>query len=203
MDKYPMITKREGLKSAFLLGLVAQLGLSPNCANAQASPARSSTLVVYFTRTGNTRVIARQISRALQADIFEIEPREAYPEDYEETVAQARRERETGFEPPLSQRVAYIEQYDTIFLGFPIWGMSMPPVIRTFLSSHDLSGKNLVPFITHGGYGLGNSLEVVGEHAPQARLIENFSLESDQERRTLEQVTAWLGRLDEATDGSK
>ena len=203
MDKYPRITTRDGLKSAVLLGLVAQLGLSPNYANAQSSSKRSSTLVTYFTRTANTRVVASQISRALQADIFEIQPREAYPEDYEETVAQARREREAGFEPPLSQRVTNIGQYQTIFLGFPIWGMSVPPVIRTFLSSHDLSGKNVVPFITHGGYGLGDSLEVVGEHAPQARLIENFSLEADQERRTLEQVTAWLGGLDGLKEASQ
>ena len=152
-------------------------------------------LVAYFTRTGNTRVIARQIRRALDADLFEIQPAEPYPEDYEETVAQATRERESGFEPPLAALVPDIERYETVFLGFPIWGMSAPSVIRSFLSKHDLSGKTLVPFITHGGYGLGNSLSVVGEHAPQARLLEGFSLEADQERRTLEQVTSWLGGI--------
>ena len=89
--------------------------------------------------------------------------------------------------------VPNIERYETVFLGFPIWGMSAPSVIRSFLSKHDLSGKTLVPFITHGGYGLGQSLSVVAEHAPQARLLEGFSLEADQERRTLEQVTSWLG----------
>ncbi len=82
-----------------------------------------------------------------------------------------------------------------VFLGFPIWGMSAPPVTSSFLARHDLSGKALVPFITHGGYGLGNSLDVVRERAPQAQLIEGFSLEADQERRTLEQVTSWLGDL--------
>ena len=150
-------------------------------------------LVAFFTRTGNTAVIARQIRRALDADLFEIQPAEPYPEDYEETVAQATRERESGFEPPLAALVPNIERYETVFLGFPIWGMSAPSVIRSFLSKHDLSGKTLVPFITHGGYGLGESLSVVAEHAPQARLLEGFSMEADQERRTLEQVTSWLG----------
>ncbi len=150
-------------------------------------------LVAYFTRTGNTRVIARQIRRARDAELFEIQPAGPYPEDYEETVSQATRERESGFEPPLAALVPNIEGYETVFLGFPIWGMSAPSVIRSFLSQHDLSGKTLVPFITHGGFGLGNSLSIVSEHAPQARLLEGFSLEADQERRTLEQVTSWLG----------
>jgi len=74
--------------------------------------------------------------------------------------------------------------------------MSVPPVIRSFLSGHDLAGKTLVPFITHGGYGLGDSLDVVREHAPDARILDGFSLEADQERRTLERVTGWLGGIE-------
>ena len=188
-----MITRREGLKSALLLGITANLGLAADRASAQAVSGSRRVLVAYFTRTGNTRVIARQIRRALDADLFQIEPAEPYPEDYEETVAQATRERESGFEPPLAELAPDIARYETVFLGFPIWGMSAPSVIRSFLSKHDLSGKTLVPFITHGGYGLGQSLSVVSEHAPQARLLEGFSLEADQERRTLELVTSWLG----------
>jgi hypothetical protein len=71
--------------------------------------------------------------------------------------------------------------------------MTAPAVIRSFLSRHDLSGKTLVPFITHGGYGLGQSLSVVAEHAPRARLLEGFSMQADQERETLSRVTRWLG----------
>ena len=193
MEQDKMITRREGLKSALLLGMTVSLGLAAGRANAQASSGSRSVLVVYFTRTGNTAVIARQIRRALDADLFEIQPAEPYPEDYEETVAQATRERESGFEPPLATLAPNMERYETVFLGFPIWGMSAPSVIRSVLSQHDLSGRTLVPFITHGGYGLGQSLSVVSEHAPQARLLEGFSLEADQERRTFEQVTSWLG----------
>jgi flavodoxin len=187
-----MIIRREGL-SALLLGMTVDLGLDANRANAQAESGNATILVASFTRTGNTRVIARQIRRALGADLFEIEPAEPYPEDYEETVAQATRERESGFEPPLAALAPNMARYETVFLGFPIWGMSAPSVIRSFLSNHDLQGKTLIPFITHGGYGLGQSLSVVAEHAPQARLLEGFSMEADQERRTLEQVTSWLG----------
>jgi flavodoxin len=193
MEHDKMITRREGLKDTLLLGIALKVAVGPDRVNAEAASGSGKVLVAYFTRTGNTRVIARQIRRALDADLFEIQPAEAYPEDYEETVAQATRERESGFEPPLAARARNMERYEMVFLGFPIWGMSAPSVIRSFLSEHDLSGKTLVPFITHGGYGLGQSLSVVSEHAPQARLLEGFSMEADQERSTLEQVTGWLG----------
>ncbi|MEB2847980.1 flavodoxin [Rhizobiales bacterium RZME27] len=151
-------------------------------------------LVAYFTRTGNTEVIARQIRRAQEASLFRIEPATPYPEDYALTVAQARSETQSGYLPPLAQVVADIGRYRTIYLGFPIWGMTVPPVVRSFLRAHDLSGKTVVPFITHGGYGIGNSTEILQSFATGAELAPAFTMEADQERRTLEQVTGWLSR---------
>ena len=86
----------------------------------------SKTLVAVFTRSGNTRVIAGQLQRALGADLFEIQPAQPYPEDYEQTVEQARRERDSGFEPALKATVPNIAAYETLFLGFPIWGETAP-----------------------------------------------------------------------------
>ena len=91
--------------------------------------------------------------------------------------------------------VAHIEAYETIFLGFPIWGETAPAVIRSFLHGHELNGKTIRPFITHGGYGLGNSLSVVEGHAPGARIDPPFVMEADQERRTLNQVRGWLAQI--------
>lgn len=152
----------------------------------------SRILVAYFSRTGNTRVIAGLIHRRLGADLFQIAPAVPYPEDYLATVDQARQESGSGYEPALAARVPDVATYDLVFLGFPIWGTTAPPVVRTFLSLHDLSGKTVIPFITHGGYGLGNSLSVIANHAPKARLLEAFVMEADQERRTMERVTGWL-----------
>ena len=152
-------------------------------------------MVAYFSRSGNTRVIAGQIQRARASDLFEIVPATPYPDDYEQTVEQARRERDSGYEPPLKSTVAAVASYETIFLGFPIWGETAPPIIRSFLARHDLSGKTLIPFVTHGGYGLGSSLSVLAQHAPGARLIEGLTMEADQERRTLNAVTQWLGTV--------
>ena len=168
-------------------------GASDAAGQSRTPQARESkVLVAYFTRTGNTGVIARQIRRALSADLFEIQSNEPYPEDYEQTVSQAVRERDSGYRPPLKSSVPNISAYEVAFLGFPIWGETAPPVIRSFLSQHDLSGKAVVPFITHGGYGQGRSMNVVREHAPRASILNPFVLEADQERRTLTQVSRWL-----------
>ena len=141
-------------------------------------------------------MIAGQIRRALGADLFEIEPAEPYPEDYEATVSQAQSEREAGYEPPLKAPVPNIELYEAIFLGFPIWGMTAPSVIRSFLSSHDLSDKTLVPFITHGGYGLG--AKPFGRRRARAAGTAPRGLSPCKPIRSEKrcaQVTRWLGGI--------
>jgi len=108
---------------------------------------KSRILVVYFSRSGNTRVIAGVIHRSLNTDLFEIEPATPYPEDYFQTVEQAKNEREQEVKPVLKNSVADISHYETVYLGFPIWGTSVPPVVQTFLSSHNLAGKLLIPLL--------------------------------------------------------
>jgi flavodoxin len=163
--------------------------------NQNALGSSSPILVAFFSRSGNTKVIAGQLHRELGADLFEIRPAKPYPEDYEQTVEQARQERDAGTRPELKAKVASIAAYDTVFLGFPIWGETTPPIIRSFVAAHDLSGKIVRPFITHGGYGLGDSLAVLKSHASYARLMPAFSMEADQERRTMIQVRDWLGSI--------
>jgi flavodoxin len=152
-------------------------------------------LIAYLNRSGNTRVIAGTLQRALEADLFEIRPARPYPDDYEQHVAQATRERDSGFEPTLAENVANIAAYDEIYLGFPIWGETIPPPVRSFLKTHDLQGKTVRPFITHGGYGVGSSPSVLTNHAVGARIEKAFVMEADQERRTMNAVHGWLDQL--------
>ncbi len=151
-------------------------------------------LVAYLSRSGNTRVIAGTLHRLLGAELFEIRPATPYPEDYEQNVAQAAQERDRGYEPSLASEVADFASFDEIFLGFPVWGETTPPPIRSFLKSHDWKGKVIRPFITHGGYGVGESLSVLTRHTPGAKIEKPFVVEADQERRTLNQVKDWLGQ---------
>ena len=186
------ISRRTLLAAPGLLPLAVQAASGQPAGGSRRTT--SKILVAYFSRSGNTRVIAGTLQRELGADLFEIRPERLYPDDYEETVAQATRERDSGFEPPLEAVVADIAAYDTIFLGLPIWGETAPPVIRSFLRAHDLSGKALRPFITHGGYGPGLSMAVITAHAPGALIEPPLVMEADQERRTLTQVRDWLAQ---------
>lgn len=127
--------------SSLVLPLTAGASAWCRCGGGR-SPPRCKTLVAYFSRSGNTRVIAGQIHRARRADLFVIKPAKAYPEDYFETVEQARQERDNGYEPPLKTQVAGMANISTLFLGFPIWGETVPPAIRSFLSAYDLSGRS-------------------------------------------------------------
>jgi flavodoxin len=155
----------------------------------------SRILVAYFSRSGNTRVVAGLIQRALGTDLFEIRPASAYPEDYLETVEQARQERDREYEPALAAKVTNMPDYDIVYLGFPIWGETAPPIIRSFLKAHDLAGKTVITFVTHGGYGLGNSHSVLASRAPKAQLRRGFSMQADQERQTMNRVNSWLSEI--------
>jgi flavodoxin len=193
MNDPDSMSRRRFVAPCALLPLAA-LAAPRGAAAGAKQPTGSRVLVAYFSRSGNTRVIAGHIGRSLGATVFDIQPAQPYPEDYFQTVEQARRERDSGFRPPLKGRVANIDAYDVLYLGFPIWGETAPPVIRAFLAAHTLTGKTVIPFITHGGYGIGDSLKVVAAHAPAARLLDAaLVMQADQERQTTERVNSWLG----------
>lgn len=178
-----------------MMAAIAAFPLAEVADTADANAARARTLVAYFSRSGNTRVIAGVIQRAQHADLFEIRPARSYPEDYFETVEQARQERDRDSRPTLANLVVNLASYDTVFLGFPIWGETLPSVIRTFLATHDLAGKVVIPFITHGGYGPGDAATQLLKRATGAKVQAAFVMEADQERRTTTQVQTWLGKF--------
>ena len=191
MVPLPNPTRRILLMASILSSVATDAAASP-AAGTSGPPDGGKVLVAYFSRSGTTRVIAGVISRLLGADLFEIEPATPYPADYFATVEQARRERDSDYEPALKANVPGMAAHQTIYLCLPIWGETAPPVIRSFLTAHDLSTKTLVPVITHGGYGLGSSLAVLRSHAPKARLLEGFTMQAPQERQTTTRVVAWL-----------
>ena len=138
-------------------------------------------LIVYLSRTNNTKVLAEIIQQKVGGDLVALELENPYHDDYDAIVKQVAHENETGFLPPLKSKVD-ISEYDTIFLGFPTWGMQLPPPMKSFLHENNLSGKTVIPFNTHGGYGLGNSFEMVKEFCPYSNVLKGFSLEGGSER---------------------
>lgn len=198
MVEIPTMTRRDTLYalalSVFGTGFAASgVGCSAESSKVLAESNNSSRkLVAYLSRSGNTRVIAGQLKRTFSADIFEIRTATPWPEDYEEMVAWASRMRTSATPPPLAESVSEIGKYDVVFLGSPIWGEALPAPVRTFLTTHNLSGKTLVPFFTYGCCGAGSAPETIAKLAPRAKIMEPFSLKCDQERDTMNSVNDWL-----------
>src|SRR5690606_8460446 len=101
---------------------------------------------------------------------------------YQAIVDQVAEENATGFLPPLKTKIDNIEKYDVVFVGFPTWGMQLPPPMKSFLRQYDLSGKNIIPFNTNAGYGVGSSFETVRELCPDSNIPEGFSTKGGIER---------------------
>lgn len=124
----------------------------------------SKVLVVYFSRTGenynvgnvevgNTAMVASYIKDYLKADSFEIVPVNKYPDTYQECLDQATKEKNENARPEIQNKISNFDQYDTIFVGYPIWWADMPMIMHTFFESYDFNGKKVIPFNTHEGSG--------------------------------------------------
>jgi flavodoxin len=139
-------------------------------------------LIVYLSRTNNTKAIAEIIQKDVGGTLIALELKNPYPENYLATVDQVAKENETGFFPPLKTKIDNIQEYDTVFVGFPTWGMQLPPPMKSFLKQYDLSGKVIVPFNTNGGYGIGSTFDTVKELCPNSKVVEGFSIKGGVER---------------------
>lgn len=200
-NKKNLLSRRSLLSAPPLLatalaasGASAQQTVWPYSLHQSSQPVgKSDELIVVFSRTGNTRLAAHKIHDRRQSDWFEILVRRPYPNDYEQTVERASREREDRAYPDLTEGVSAIERYRTVFVCFPIWGMDVAAPMCSFLQSHDLSGKRLLPVITHGGYGTGNALNTLARLAPYAEIALPFTMQSEMERSVIERVDEWLG----------
>lgn len=114
----------------------------------------SKILIAYYSYSGNTKEVAETIHAKIGGKLFEIKTEGTYPAEYRPMTVQAKKEIEEGYRPKLISQVDNISQYDVIFLGSPNWWGTITPQVSSFLSSYDLSGKTIVPFITHGGGGV-------------------------------------------------
>ena len=173
----------------FLLMVIASICTLSACSRAQNPPAETAVLpaarnvlIVYLSRTNNTKALAEMIHENVGGKLVPLELVTPYPKDYKTTVGQVAKENETGFLPPLKTRIDSIGKYDVVFVGFPTWGMQLPPPIKSFLRQYDLSGKTVIPFNTNAGYGIGSSFQTVRELCPNSRVWEGFSTKGGVER---------------------
>lgn len=130
----------------------------------QADTTKQTTkksLVVYYSQSGHTKALANVIQKNTGADIFELELASPYPDNYNQMTEQVGKEQADHITPKLSKKIENINDYDTIFIGSPIWRSSLAPPMASFITSYDLSGKTILPFFTSDSGTLGNSVSVI------------------------------------------
>lgn len=196
---------------AALISLISctKTSAEENTPSASPSGGEESILIVYVSRTENTKAVAEIIQQRVGGDMVQLELKTPYPDDYQEIVEQVDRENEAGYLPPLKTHIDNLKDYKTVFLGFPTWDMQLPPPMKSFLHQHDLSDKVVIPFNTHGGYGKGSSFRTLREMSPNSDVVEGFSIEGGRERDGIlvaikgerrdevrNQVAKWLRDID-------
>ncbi len=176
--------------------------------NKDESLTDKNILIVYLSRTKNTKAVAAIIHQKVGGALVELELENPYPEDYKTIVSQVAKENETGFLPPLKTKIENIEKYDVVFIGFPTWGMQLPPPMKSFLKQYNLEGKTIIPFNTNAGYGIGSSFQTVKELCPKSNVMEGFTtkggierdgvlfvMEGEKEKQVQIEVQNWLNKI--------
>ena len=153
----------------------------------------NNILIAYFTRTNNTGTVARAIANLTGGTLYRIETVVPYPEDYTECTEVAREELENGIRPELSGTVENMEQYDTIFVGCPVWWGDAPMPIWSFLESEEyiFTGKTVIPFGTYASTGRDATLQRIVALTPNSEHLEGFGTSG----RNINGVEAWLREI--------
>jgi len=200
-SKYPRTSRRSVLKSTMTVAAAGVVGATLSPARGLAADLRAGKkLIVYFSRTGNTRAAADQIHDHVGGDLFEVRTVAPYPEAYRATTDQARRELDADARPAIVGGVSDIASYDVVLIGFPNWWGTMPMALFTFLDKHDLSGKTLIPFCTHEGSRLGRGLDDLRSHCRNATVLEGLALrggnaENQKTPAVRREIAAWLTKI--------
>lgn len=197
------------LSIILLLSFASCYAQTPRQNEAAKTRDKQNILVVYLSRTGNTEAVAKMIQKEVGGNLVAIKTENPYPKNYEATVKQVAEEHEKGYLPPLKTKIENIGKYETIFFGFPTWGMQLPPPMKSFLSQYDLSGKTIIPFNTNAGYGVGSGFRQVKELAPKSTVLEGFEIkggierdgilfvmEGEKEKQAQTEIKQWLQRIE-------
>ena len=154
-----------------------------------SSASRTTTAKNY---KGNTEYIAELISKETGADLFEIVPKEAYADTYDKMVQQAEKEQENDARPAMKNKIKNFSEYDTVYVGFPIWWFDMPQIMYTFFDTYDLAGKDVIPFCTHAGSGLAGTPGKIKKLEPEAAVYKGLAVYRTDVTGSDSRVKSWI-----------
>lgn len=145
----------------------------------------SKTLIVYYSRTGNTKAVSELIQEKVGGELVQIETEEKRPTDYQKEVEQNVQEQEREVLPELTTTIPDFDKYERIFFGTPKWNMALPQAVVSFLDSYDFNGKTIIPFNTHGGYGAGSTFSQISANTKGANVLEGYTVKGGEETKGL------------------
>lgn len=192
------LTRRTLLKATaagLFAGIAAPLLPLASPAYAASGAGASKPLIIYYSLSGNTGAVARQIQELTGGDILELQTVNPYPNEYRATTEQAKQELESGYKPPLKTTIDNLEAYDVVFVGSPCWWGTVATPVITFLSEYDFSGKTIVPFMTHEGSGLGRTVAHIKSLCPGAKVTEGLAVRGGRAHAAGDTVDRWLHEI--------
>ena len=141
---------------------------------------------------GNTEIAASVIKRLTDADLFQIEPQQAYSKDYNTCIAEARKDQRSDARPELKSWLDSLDGYDKIYLGYPNYWGTMPMALFTFLDHYDFAGKTIKPFCTHEGSGLGSSISDIMRLCPTAVVEKGIAIRGGTAEQSVKDIQKWM-----------
>jgi flavodoxin len=144
---------------------------------------------------GNTEIVAEFIQKAVGGDLFEIDTVKNYPVGYTECTNVAKIEIQQKARPELKKYLPSVEDYDKIFLGYPIWWSVPPMAVSTFLEHYNFSGKKIIPFATHEGSGLGGSISYLKKICPNAEILNGLAIHGENAKNSETEVSNWAKKF--------
>ncbi len=153
---------------------------------------KNRILIAYYSHSGNTKKVAKQMATLIGADLLEIETVSPYPSDYSGLSKKAKGQRDAGILPEIQENVCDIKAYDTVILGTPNWWNTLALPLRTFLTQEDLSGKNVISFCTHGGGGAGRIFSDINNLCGGCADLNGLSVYGSGGSRLKNDIEKWL-----------
>ena len=155
----------------------------------------NSVVVINGQVLGNTQYMAQVIQETTGADIFRIEPVTPYPTDHSTLVSLASQEQSGSARPAIQGRVNNMDDYDVIFVGYPIWWSDMPMIMYTYCEQYDLSGKTVIPFSTHGGSSFAGTPTTIQRLEPEAKMLDGLTISRNNIQDARQQIVDWVNGL--------
>lgn len=170
-------------------------GENANLPDSVDASASASIQILDGKITGNTGLVANYIQKATGGDLFSIRTVKTYSDDYNTVVDEGQAEKNNNEKPELSSHIDKLDDYSTVFIGFPNWWYGMPMVMYSFLDEYDFSGKTIVPFCTSGGSAFSDAIDEIKKAEPNAIVLDGLHISGSSASRSESEVSEWVNGL--------